>query len=493
MASVPAAASICPNLAWADPSWKQAFDRALVERPWLIGWKGTDSARLSTAVLELEGKVPAGLKGTFYRNGPAQHQIGDMRYHHWFDGDAMLQAFRIADGKISHQGRMIETEKYKAEKAAGKAIEQTFATALPGMRPPASADAINVANINVLQHAGELLALWEGGSATRIDPKTLDTLGLKHWSDQTKGLPFSAHPRLEPDGTLWNFGYHPQAAALIVYRISPDGKLQDVSVKRLGAVPMVHDFLITKRHIVIVLPPLFFDAKRPGAFLDHFGWKPDEGGRIVLIEKDDLSKMRTIEIPAFWVFHFANAWEDESGIIRFEMAQYDDPSVMFDTFRAIMKGKVSAGSRSRFVRATLDPAKSSLKIDTIAGIGSSEFPRIDPRISGKKNRYTYALSVEHSQAIPRMDTINRIDADSGTVDAHTYSDSEFTEEHIFVPAAAGSREGQGWVMGTTLDYKAKRTTLNILDAEDLESGPIARAHLPYILPLGLHGNFVAVV
>jgi carotenoid cleavage dioxygenase-like enzyme len=40
-----------------------------------------------------------------------------------------------------------------------------------------------------------LFALWEGGSAYEINPKTLATIGIQSWSPQTKGLPFGAHYR----------------------------------------------------------------------------------------------------------------------------------------------------------------------------------------------------------------------------------------------------------------------------------------------------------
>jgi len=37
----------------------------------------------------------------------------------------------------------------------------------------------------------------------------------------------------------------------------------------------------------------------------------------------------------------------------------------------------------------------------------------------------------------------------------------------------------------------RQTTLAVFDAAAVDAGPIARARLPYGLPLGLHGNFVA--
>ena len=62
-------------------------------------------------------------------------------------------------------------------------------------------DTVNVANISLLHHAGEFLALWEGGLPYRLDPRSLDTLGTKTWSDELRGAPFTAHPKVETDGT----------------------------------------------------------------------------------------------------------------------------------------------------------------------------------------------------------------------------------------------------------------------------------------------------
>ena len=37
-----------------------------------------------------QGAIPAGLEGTYYRNGPGRVSIGGERYGHVFDGDGMI-------------------------------------------------------------------------------------------------------------------------------------------------------------------------------------------------------------------------------------------------------------------------------------------------------------------------------------------------------------------------------------------------------------------
>ena len=46
-------------------------------------------------------------------------------------------------------------------------------------------------------------------------------------------------------------------------------------------------------------------------------------------------------------------------------------------------------------------------------------------------------------------------------------------------------------IGSALDVAAQRMVLNVFDVTAVDAGPVATATLPYALPLGLHGKFVA--
>jgi len=60
--------------------------------------------------LPVDGDWPDWLSGTLIRNGPAQFSVGDQDYRHWFDGHAMLHAFRMANGTVSYRNRFLETQ-----------------------------------------------------------------------------------------------------------------------------------------------------------------------------------------------------------------------------------------------------------------------------------------------------------------------------------------------------------------------------------------------
>lgn len=73
-----AAAALLPLRALAD-EWSDAFRNAFKGDPKLLGYV-TPPDRLETAALTVEGKWPAELAGTFYRNGPARHDVGTLRF-----------------------------------------------------------------------------------------------------------------------------------------------------------------------------------------------------------------------------------------------------------------------------------------------------------------------------------------------------------------------------------------------------------------------------
>lgn len=480
---------------WAqgDP-WKEGFDAARATNPALLGWQSVGVDNIASDNLAVEGRWPRGLAGTFYRNGPAGYEVGGRRYHHWFDGDGMVQAFRMSDGFVRHVGRFVTTAKRRAEQDAGHMLWPTFGTPLADGLPVSHPDTINVANISLLHHAGELLALWEAGAPYRLDPRSLETLGLKTWRDDLRGVPCTAHPKVEPDGTLWAFGYALPQGLLALYQIDPKGNV--IKAGRIAVAPlgMVHDFAVTANYLVFVLPSLVFERERlvPGAsVLDAHVWRPELGTRVLAVRKDDFGQRRWWQLPPGFAFHLGNAWED-GDIIRFDYCVAPDATELTETFREIMRGVWRAPTGpTRFAQVAIGKGDA---IEQRIFDDSAEFPRVAPGVVGRRHRHVYSLAgapASRSDARPLgLDRIVRWDTETGEVESYYYGESFIPEEHIFVPCPGARAEAEGWVIGTALDLKRGNTQLAAFDAEHLAEGPVAVARLPYPLPFGFHGIFV---
>jgi all-trans-8'-apo-beta-carotenal 15,15'-oxygenase len=486
----PALAADASRLADGPDAWQAAFDARRAQQPWQMGFEGlqADAAPMSLA---MRGRIPPALHGSFYRNGPARHTLGGERYHHWFDGDGMLQQYRLGPQGVVHQGRFVRTEKFLADSAAGRPVRAAFATHPPAAEPIRSADAINVANTSVVLHGGELLALWEGGSATRVDAQTLQTRGLKTWAPEYAGMPFSAHPRVERDGSLWNFGVSSAQGLLSIYHVSKDGGQVRTASLPVPDIAMVHDFAVTERHLVFLLPPLVFEVDRVRAghtFLDSHVWRPELGMRVLVLPKDQLDAPRGFELPAGFVFHIGNAWEDtRRGVIRLDYIRSPDAWWATQGFQDLMRGQYRSADHAAMALVELDLQSGQARQALLPHV--AEFPRVDPRFVGQ--RYRHVLVSERVAAGPRpgYDAITRIDVQTGRADRFRYGTEVLVEEHIMVPRA-GAPEGHGWVLGTALDLQRKAMLLSVFDAQHLADGPIAQGVLPRVMPMGLHGIFV---
>ncbi|MFO1340274.1 MAG: carotenoid oxygenase family protein [Burkholderiaceae bacterium] len=456
----------------------------------LRGRQGQDLACDNAA---LEGRLPDGLRGTLFRNGPALFERAGRRYEHWFDGDGMVQAWRFdGEGRVSHRGRFVQTAKFRAEQAAGEFLVPAYGTAIAPKRPVRGADDMNVANTSVLPLPGRLLALWEGGSAYALDRETLATQGPVTWSPELAGMPFSAHPKVEPDGTVWNFGTG--MGKMVLYQLSPAGELKRHAVFDMPPCAMVHDFAVSQRYLAFLLPPLTLDiaALRAGeSIVGAQRWQaPGQAAttRVLVIDKADFERRRVFELPAEMVFHFANAWDDGDWLTLDYVRSADAP-VGEQRRRSIVHGDYAptVASTAAFLQLNLRSGQHRVE----RGRDALEFPRVDPRVVGQRHRFVFfpaALGAGSEQRFG-FDSLLRLDRERGTREAFTFGPDAVVEEHVFVPRPGSTREGDGWLVGAGYDLRWRASFASVFDAEHIADGPLAVARLPYAVPHAFHGQF----
>ena len=474
---------------WDGSAVRQAFADASSSHPWTLGYESLNEDMIRGEA-ELSGKLPPGLRGVLYRNGPARHELGGQRYGHRWDGDGMIQRFEFSDRGVAHVGRYVQTKKYAAESAEGRFLVSAFGTHIPGSDAvPEDIDDVNPANISVRVHGGELLALWEAGSAYVLDPHTLGTLGPKTWGAPLAGRPFSAHPRVEGDGTMWNFGTDPLTDELTIYRISADGHLVDGRVLQVSSLPPVHDFGVTENHLVFLLPPLIINKERlfsGAAFAEACQWTPQLGMRVLTLDKRDWSQ-RWYELAPGCLFHVANAWEDLQGVIRLHYMRSRDPISLLAGW-SVMRGAYRHHEGARLTYLKLDPIAGTATQETV-GTQESEFPIVETADVGRHAQHVLCLERSDAvgEAVPGFDQVSLLDVEHGNGQRFKYGDGMLAEEHLLVASEPAGRSR--WIVGSALDLRSRRTVVSVFDINGLADGPIAQARLPYPLPLGLHGTY----
>jgi len=468
----------------------QRFHAALARDPMLSVYASLEGEQQGDAIVT--GKLPPELQGTFFRNGPGRFERDGERYQHWFDGDGYAQAWTIADGKVAHRGRFVETRKFVDESAAGQFLYPAFGThvARRGFRDN---DALNAANTNLLPFNDRLYALWEGGSATELDPATLATVGIKTWRDDLKAMPFSAHPKVDAAGTLWNFGALPGSDRIALYRIGPQGDVLQMGVVEVPQIALLHDFAVSARHLVFVIPP-YDIVGAPGLSLaERHVWAGSgpraRPTRVVVVAKDTLAVRRVFELPPRMVFHFGNAWDEAGGAVtHFDLVLHDGDQLA--ALSHVMEGEREPNrpAAHRAVRVSLDYA--SGRATTTRLLDGAEFPRVMPQVVGRRHRRLAALSSDARNDTLALDTVNLVDVDSGRADAWRFGAGWRTEEHVLVPRKGARGETDGWLVGVAQDTNAGTSVLTVFDAARVGAGPVATARLPYRTPHCFHGNFL---
>ena len=334
--------------------------------------------------------------------------------------------------------------------------------------------------------AGLLLGnIMEGGSPMAIDPASLRTKGFKTLAPGLEGMPFLAHPRIEPDGRSWSLGQ--SGARAIIWRNGPDGTLEKSEMIDLGRASYMHDFTATDRHLIILLQPLVRE-RTALPFAESFSWKPELGSRVIVLDKDDLSRRRTFELPPFFFFHLGDAWSDRAGTLRFDACIDGGNEGVFGVApgRDMLQGRFGGLRPSRLALITLHTDGRAELSDAGA---QAEFPRTDPRFAGGPRRFTVHASGT-SPDRPLFQGLSVRDWRTERSRSFDFGPHQLMEEAVFVPRPGGSAEFDGWLLAPSLNLRARATELHVFDARRVDAGPICSWRADAALPVSLHGCFV---
>jgi len=439
-------------------------------------------ADLSPRPLRLiHGRAPTGLEGTLFRNGPGKFRRPGGSATHWFDGDGLMRAFDIVGGQASLRARFADTPKRRYETEIDAVVTLGFGTPGDARARIGSNDDANVANTAVMLAGDRIWALWEGGAPLAMNPKTLASEGFVTLRPDLKSMPFQAHPRFAPDGTIWNIGTN--GDQMIVWHMAADGKLIEASVVALPRASYMHDFTATDRHLVIVLQPWVFDhAGMP--FSSQFAWKPDLGTQVLVLDKADLLRTRLYELPSFSFFHLGDAWAEADGTIRFDVAAGKDVAFAVEGARVLVRQHgIVPGEPTQISLITLHPDG---RADMVSSGVVGEFPKGDPRRAGLSRRLTVHTGGERSgRPLPTGLAVQ--DWSTGRSDAFSFGDSHVVEEMVFVPKPGSTAEGEAWLVGPSINLGSGVTELHVFDAAHVSDGPVATWAADVALPAGFHG------
>ena len=239
---------------------------------------------------------------------------------------------------------------------------------------------------------------------------------------------------------------------------------------------MMHDFTITENYAIFFDLPIVFELEKGGFHFDR-----DAGARIgVMPRTGSNADVRWYAVEPCSVFHALNSYERGTDIV---IQVCRAASLMEDGMNDLADQSVLW----QWTLNTTTGAVAEQQLDDNPG----DFPRIDDRRVGMPARFGYIAGLR-AEATPTFSaSIFQYDLEAGTRVEHSFGGTEtHVFEPIFAPAHPHAAENEGWILVLSHNDDTDVTTLNILDAQNIASAPVATVALPQRIPFGAHGNWM---
>jgi carotenoid cleavage dioxygenase len=386
--------------------------------------------------LEVVGRIPRELRGTYIRNGPNPRSGTSPA---WFAGEGMLHGVRLEDGHARW---------YRNRWMRG------------GHLP----------NTSVVEHAGHVLALVETRLPVEVDAE-LGTRGAFDFDGRlTRAM--SAHPKTCPTtGELVFISYGHAKPHLTVYRADAAGRIVQQTPIAVPAATYMHDIAITDRSVVFWDLPVIVDDWRSPRPLR---WADDYRARIGVMPRDGQDKdVVWFDVVPCTISHSMNAFEDGDRVI-------------LDAVRGPHIERAHA-----LVRYVLDRRTGQVREETLDP-RFVDFPRVHPSSVGKRYRYGYAIELSDWTGGGFQRTAARkYDMETGASQLHDFGPSAMPGECVIAPRRGAKSEDDAWAILLVYDARRDASDLVILDASRFEDEPVATIRIPHRVPVGIHGAWVA--
>jgi all-trans-8'-apo-beta-carotenal 15,15'-oxygenase len=442
----------------------------------------------------LSGAIPSNFRGRLYRNGSARLERGGRRVGHWFDGDGAVLAVHFTETGAVATYRYVQTQEYLQEQQAGKLLFGGY-----GMVPPGSLwdrftqPLKNAANTSVLPLSDRLLALWEGGLPHALDLQTLETQGKDNLGSLTSNLPYSAHPKLDPQtGEIFNFGVSlGSQIQLNLYRSDKTGQIQQQGHIPLKGIPLIHDFVLAGQYLVFLVSPVQLQLLpalfRLTSFSDALQWQPSQGTQILVVDRNSLQLVSRGETDSWFQWHFGNGYIDAEGMIGLTLVRYDDFDQTNQYLKEVATGQTSTPAKGSFWQIRINPQTAKVVTAEPLVERPCEFPTVAASDVGQQLQRTY-LSIHRpgvNIATEMFGAIAVFNHHTETLTVADLGEHHYPTEPLYVPNEADFQGG--WVIAVVFDSQKNGSELWIFDANRLEAEPICRLGLPGVVPNGFHG------
>lgn len=497
------------------------IDRFATERerrhqfPWhpmLVGsWAPWPMEGEISDVPVVKGKLPDDLVGSYFKTSPNPRYLPLGGQYHGWAADAMVHGITFTGDRVTYRNRWIRTPKFLAEGRAGRSVFDYIMPDNPflfsGLEPYRDTpETEGVAMISpmtaVIYWKGQLLAFGEGDTPPwALDPWTLDSFGP---ADFARHLPAAFNPRVDGVGAaMGHMRYCPVTHELFMYTISisepyftlhvlsRDGGFRSIPLHDAPFASYIHDFMISGDHVIVSFSPVLmsYDRVRQGG--GFFAWEPDLGTHVAVISRQPGNEVTWIDLDEnCYVTHPVNAYEEDGKIIH-DFPHFPVPPITTENSFAEMVGIMQGDLTTPLVRWEIDVAARKITQRQLGDRGV-ELPRINDSFQGQPYRVAY-LATRTSGSANGFDfnVVLRQDMVTGEAQMFEFPEAATISEPVFCPRAGATAEDDGYLLVIAYRPETDKSELYLLDAADIEAGPVAVVGFPHRIPMPSHGTWTA--
>lgn len=453
--------------------------------------------------LDVIGEIPREIEGAFFRAVPDPAHAPMFEDDIVLSGDGMISKFNISDGAVDFAIRYVETQRFKAEKSARRALFGQYRNPFTDDASVAGVDR-TVANTTPVWHAGRLFMTKEDGLAYEIDPQTLETIGRWNYHGALRSETFTAHPRVDPEtGEMFFFGYEAGGVCTtdVAYCIADkDGNLVSEQWFQQPYCSTIHDFAVTGKYAIFPIFPTTADLDRLKNGGPHWAHQQDLESWVGIIPRyGKVEEMRWFKGPAgVSAFHLLNAF-DEDEQVHLDVCLSDTNAFGFmREAGGVQRAQHELGGG--LTRWTFDIASEG---DSFASriIGPpGDMPRLRDRDQGRAYQDAWYLSMNPQGGPPlpggpvgaAFNLMLRVEPQTGRLDAMTLDFGMAINEPVHVPSSDPGHEG--WLLAI-IDRQGEGdrfvSELWVINAGDIAAGPVARVSMPLPMRAQVHGCWVS--
>ena len=459
-------------------------------------------SRIEADVFDLvvEGTIPTEIDGRWYRATPDPQYPPSYVDDTYLSGDGMISMLRIEDGHVDFKSRYVMTERLKNDRKARRSLYGRYRNPYTDDESIRHAPGRSAANTTPVFHAGKLLATKEDGRPMQLDPDTLATVGEYDFGGKLRSQTHTAHVRIDADtGVMYIFGYEAGGLAtrdFMVGVVDREGSLISEQWFEAPYAGMVHDFAVTKSHIIFPFFPVTADLEVLKAGGPHWRWNADEETVIGIMPRGgSVDQIRWFRGAPAMSFHFMNAF-DLGDAVNLDFGVSEMVPFPFMQRDSGLEPKLG-GSRNGVVRWTFDLAGQANTWTERMLAPPGDFPRVADKDHMRPYRISYYQGFDPANGPPLsagpvgvgFNTLYRLDVETGERRSYTAGPGTTLQEHIHIASREPGHEG--YLLFVVDLHERMGSEAHLLEAEHPENGPIARIHMPFRQRNQVHGTWVA--